>query len=289
MDTPEQQASLLFELLYWFLVAVAVLFVCTALWQCRRSALQKPFEVTVRARDVDLLMREVRLSKPSRTVIRPYADYTLTLLRTDCEEDVIQTEKLPLSKEELVSLEFLDRYAPNARLAAIEQRDGSGTLDFEPGNRWFSVVGILFGAWMFGTFAWIVRPFAAGAENPLGGFVLKMLSFAALIVAVVVFVALLDRRSRSGAESHPRVSVEAFAREQTTEEFVACLRSAGVNVKDGVAQWLGESVRYCEYEYGGKTWRTTSLYCQPPEGRPWPGRLNPNNPRDVKWEGEVEP
>jgi len=61
---------------------------------------------------------------------------------------------------------------------------------------------------------------------------------------------------------------------------------AGVNVENGIGQWLGESVSFCEYQYAGKTWRTTSLYCQPPEGQPCPGRLNPDNPRDVKWDRE---
>jgi hypothetical protein len=286
MDTPSHQASLPIAIVFWFLAIVAISFVLLAVWRLWRSALQRPFDVAVETRRVNVLLRNVRLSKPDRTVTRLYGDYQLELVRTDTGRISTQTEKNPLSKEELVSLEFLDRYSPGTRLKAIEERDGSGTLDLEPENRWFGVVGILFGAWMFGTFAWMARPFATGAEDPAKGIILKFLSFAALLVAVVVFVALLDQRTRSGKELQPRVAVEGFARRLTSEEFVAGLRSAGVNVEDRVAQWLGESVRFCEYQYGGKTWRTTSLYCQPPEDQPCPGRLNPDNPRDVKWDRE---
>jgi hypothetical protein len=286
MDTPSQQASLAIAIIYWFLVTVAILFVLLAGWQLWRSALQRPFEVAAEACRVRVLLRDVQLSKPRETVIRLYVDYQLELIREDTGQTVIQTEQRRVSKEELVSLEFLDRYSTSTRLRAIEQRDGSGTLNLEPENRWFGVVGVLFGAWMFGTFAWMVRPFATGAQDPTRGIVLKFLSFAALLVAVVVFVALLDQGTKSGKELRPRVAVEGFAKSLTSEEFVAGLRSAGVIVEDGVAQWLGESVSFCEYQYGGKTWRTTSLYCQPLEGQPCPGRLNPDNPRDVKWDRE---
>ncbi len=286
MDAPPQQTNIPITILFWFLVLVAVFFVVLALRQYRRSAIQSPFGVSVQSRAVDVLMREVRLSKPTRTVMRLYADYHLAFLRMDNEQLVKQTEQYALPKEELVSLEFLDRYAPGARLTAIEQRDGSGTLDLEPGKRWFAVVGILFGAWMFGTFAWITRPHATGADDSFGGFALKMLSFAALLVAVVVFVILSDRSEKSKPGSGPRVQVEAYSRKLTTEEFLADLAAAGVNVKDGVAGELGDTVRFSEFQYGGKTWRTTSPYCQPPEWRPCTGRLNPDNPRDVKWETE---
>jgi hypothetical protein len=286
MDTPVQQASLPITIIFWFLAIVAMLFVLLAAWQLRRSALQSPFEVAVESRRVNVILRDVRVSKPERIVTRLYGDYQLAFVRADTGQTVKQTEQHSLSREELVSLEFLDRYVPGARLKAIEARDGSGALDLEPGNRWFGVVGVLFGAWMFGTFAWMARPFATGAEDPTRGMILKFLSLAALLVAVVVFVALLDQRTKSGKETRPRVAVEGFVKRLTSEEFVAGLRSAGLTVESGVTQWLGESVRFCEYQYGGKTWRTTSLYCQPPEGQPCPGRLNPDNPRDVKWEGE---
>lgn len=286
MDAPPQQANIPITILFWLLVLVAVFFVMLALRYSWRTALQRPFEVSVASRSVDVLLREVRLSKPPRTVNRLYADYHLTFLRKDTEQLVKQTEQYPLPQDELVSLKFLDQYAPGARLAAIERRDGSGGLDLEPGKRWFSVVGILFGAWMFGTFAWIARPFATGAESPMDGFVLKMLSFAGLIVAVVVFVALLDRLEKGEPGRRPRVPVEAYSRTLTTGEFLADLIAAGVNVNDGIAERLGETVSFSEYRYGGKTWRTTSLSCQPPEGQPCPGLLNPDNPRDVKWQGE---
>lgn len=237
-------------------------------------------------RSVKVLLRDVRVSKPQGTVTRLYGDYQLLFVRVDTGQTVKQTEQLLLSREELVSLEFLDRYAPGARLKAIEERNGSDALNLEPGNRWLGAVGVLFGAWMFGTFAWMVRPFATGTEDPTKNIILKFLSFAALLVAVVTMVALLDQRTKGGKELRPRVAVGGFAKRLTGEEFVAGLRSVGVIVENGVCQWLGESVGFCEYQYAGKTWRTTSLYCQPPEGQPCPGRLNPENPRDVKWDRE---
>jgi hypothetical protein len=192
MDTPSQQASLPFAILFWLLAIVAMSFVLLAAWQLRRSALQRPFEVAVETRSVNVLLRDVRVSKPQGTVTRLYGDYQLVFVRADTGQTVKQTEQDLLSKEELVSLEFLDRYAPGARLKAIEERDGSDALNLEPGNRWFGVVGILFGAWMFGAFAWMVGLFATGTADPARGIILKFLSFAALLVAVVVFVALSE-------------------------------------------------------------------------------------------------
>ena len=286
MDTPPQQASLPIAIVFWFLAIVAMSFVLLAAWQLKRSALQRPFEVAVESRRVSVVLRNVSVSNPRRTVTRLYGDYQLAFIRADTGQTVMQTVQHTLSKEELVSLEFLDRYPPGARIKAIEERDGSGALDLEPGKRWFGVVGVLFGAWLFATFAWMARPFAVGAEYPDGSMVLKFLSLAVLLVAVVVYVVLLDQQTKSGKESQSRVAVEGFAKRLASEELVADLRAAGATVDDGIIQWLGESVRFSEYQYGGKTWRTTSLYCQPPEGQPCPGRLNPDNPRDVKWDQE---
>jgi hypothetical protein len=286
METPAQGTSLPFAIVFWFLAVVTISFVLLAAWRTWSSASQSPFEVAVESRRVNVVVRDVRESKSRRIVPRSYVEYRLALVRPDTGRTTEQTEQTWLSEAELVSLEFLDRYTPGTRLQVIEERDKPSTFDLEPGKRWFAVVGILFAAWMFGTFAWIVRPFATRADEPGGRIYLKFLSFAALLVAVVVFVVLDDRRTKGGKESRPRVAVEGYSKRLTSEEFVADLRASGVDVEDRVAQRLGESVRFSEYEYGGRTWRTTSLDCQPPEGQPCPGRLNPDNPRDVKWGGE---
>lgn len=286
METPAHETNLPIAIVFWFLALVTISFVLLAAWRTWRSALRSPFEVAVETRRVNVVVRDVRESKSRRFVPRLYVEYRLVLVRPDTGRTTTQTDETWLSEEELVSLEFLDQYAPGTRLQAIEERDKPGALDLEPGKRWFAVVGILFAAWMFGTFAWIARPFATGADDLDAGIYLKFLSLAALLVAVVVFVVLYDQRTKGGKESRPRVAVEGYSKRLTSEEFVAGLRSSGVNVEDRVTQRLGESVRFSEYQYGGKTWRTTSLYCQPPEGQPCPGRLNPDNPRDVKWDGE---
>jgi hypothetical protein len=71
------------------------------------------------------------------------------------------------------------------------------------------------------------------------------------------------------------------------DEFLAELAPLGVEISSGVRPFLDtESFRFCEFYWDGKKRRAVSLWCQPPEGVPCPGRVNPASPRDVKWDKE---
>ena len=83
--------------------------------------------------------------------------------------------------DELLTLQFLDKWDPAVTLAAAAAESG---LELEPANPWLMLLGPALGAWIFGTFAWMAKPFVEG--GPPGGMGVKFLALAALPLGVAI-------------------------------------------------------------------------------------------------------
>jgi hypothetical protein len=140
-----------------------------------------------------------------------------------------------------------------------------------------------------GIIAWMAEPFIEG--NDSGAMGIKVLTLAAFPLGLMVFgitSSITKSREEKAAE---RVAVEGRRKEVPVTDLLAELAGMGVKTGDDVKNHFGDgerTVRYCEFAWAGKTWRTTSLSCQPPEGQTVAGRLNTGDPRDVKWGAEPQ-
>ena len=262
---------------YWFLAGVAALFALLAVREVIRVGTQKPLEVRVAERRVRLEVREVSGKRNRYKTL--YATAELQLKRLDTGEVVRLAEEGPTNKEAVIDLSFLDNWERGKRLAAA---DRGGKLELNPAPVWLPVLALGIGCWMFGTFAWMAKPFADG--NDTSGPGLKFLALAVLPIGVAVWGVGSNLARERAEKAVERVAVTGRGREVAWVDFREDLAGRGVDVKDEVAQLIdSDPVRYCEYEWEGKRWRSVGLYVQVREGEVHRGQINPANPRDVKW------
>jgi hypothetical protein len=80
--------------------------------------------------------------------------------------------------------------------------------------------------------------------------------------------------------------VEGRSKDVKLVDALAEMAGRGVKAGEDVRKHFGDpdlTVWYCEFPWAGKVWRTRSLSSQ---GDTVAGRLNPGDPRDVKWGSE---
>jgi hypothetical protein len=269
------------------------MFVLTSARNAVRHLMLKEVPVRILARSARVEVRELPSRRSSSKMIPwLFAVHSLRLVRLDSHRDISQIEEKQISTDELVTMQFLEEWQPGYSFQAAESgskpAEGGGEaaqLNLHLEETRFAWFGPLMMAWMIGGFAWLAKPDADGEFGR--GVALKLLVFAgvpALIGAIAGGLHVLKERRQQGAE---RVAVQGYLREKKIDDLIRDLSVIGVKAGDDVRRYYGDdTIRFCEYTWGGKVWRSTSLWCQPPDGQPCPGRLNPKNPRDVKWGDE---
>lgn len=278
-----EDRSLLFLGMYWLLVIGTLAisyFLLREVWEIRE---QKLLQVRVVERTVQVDVRMVAAKKRSG-VSYPFlfAAAQLRVERLDTHAVVDYTEEKRLDKtDELVTHEFLYNWEPGKTLPAVER---GGVLKLNPEDPWRFVLALFTVGWMMGTIAWMVEPFINGNDrDPMG---MKLLTLGALPFALILFgigAGIAEEREQKAVK---RVAVEGRRKEVSLGDFLAEIPGIGVRAGDDVKKHFGESARtvgYCEFAWAGKTWRAASFWCQGPEGVTVAGRLNPADPRDVKW------
>ena len=271
---------------FWFLVAVAAVFAFLMVGSAVRAWRAREVQVVVVSRSLSLEVREV--SAKRGTVKRIVLTSNVTLEDRVSGQRSTQTFERFLTSEEFTTHEFLDTYTSGSVKRASVAAHEPDRFDLEPDARWLIPVAFSLGVWMFGVFAWLVHPMIYD-ERLSEGVGLKILAMAALIVFASLFGAYSSGQwTPRSATPVERVPVEGFSKSLPTGEDLVALKTLKVAVKNEPAlmEYVGDSIRFCQYQYGGKIWRTTSLYCQPSPDEPKPGRLNPANPWDVKWGDE---
>jgi hypothetical protein len=267
MDEAEQTRSFPVLMVYWFLLAVALAFAFFAAREAVSVLTRKPLQARVVSREVRVEGREMSGRRSKYWALFALAKLRLENLAT--REVITETLEEQISKEQLVELSFLDRSAPGT------------VLDPRPDNGWLPVLAFGIGVWMFGVFAWMTKPFADG--RGMDGVGVKFLALAVLPIGVAAFG--IGQKVMKAALQ--REAVEGTRREVPVEEFFVELARIGVLVGPDIGRVLDPgAIDYCEYSWEGKKWRSASIWCQPPPGEKGEGRINPANPRDIKWGGE---
>ena len=280
MDAAEETRSFPILVVYWFLLAVALAFAVMALLEVNRLRTRLPFQLRVLDRTLQLEVREISGRRGKYKAL--YAVVDLRLERLDTRQVVNTTEERPVSKDEMVMHSFLDRWERGAALTAME-RDGK--LEIDPPPAWLPALALSIGMCMFGAFAWMVKPFAEGVRER--GMGVKFLVLALFPLGAAAWGIGMNVMKDRAEQTLRRVPVEGRGKSTPTGEFMAELAGMGVKAGEDVRKFIdSDSVSYCEYSWEGKTLRSVSLWCQPGDGDPCAGRLNPANPRDVKWGAE---
>jgi hypothetical protein len=283
MSDAEQSRNFPILIVYWFLAALALTFALFALREVYRVKTHQPFQVRVLDRTMSVEVRIVP-GKGSSSRKSPFlfSIAELKLERMDTRQVFQHRAERRLENDEFVTLQFLDEWKPGTVVAVSEGADG---LNADASNRWPAVLGLTVAAWMMGTFAWMAKPFAYGGSAEGMGY--KFLALAVLPVGVAVFGIAANIWKDREETAMQRVPVEGRSMKAPVGELVAEIHAMGVKTRDDVPRHLGETtISYCEFAWNGKRWRTASLWCQPLDGGVCMGRLNPADPRDVKWGAE---
>lgn len=259
---------------YWFLVAVAVVFAGVGLWQAAATRGRRPVQARVVERAVRVEVREVPAKRGKVKSL-----YALADLKLDTGSMVAVREERRISVEEFVSHAFLDQWEVGAVREAVLS---DGVWELEPAPAWVRALGFGLGALLFGTFAWMARPFAYGQRMERIG--LTFLVLALFPIGAAGFAVWMNvQRSKV-----VRTAVMGKGREMKFGDFLGELAGMGVVVSGEVGSFVDkEKVQFCEFPWEGKVVRSVSLYCQKGEGEACEARVNGADLRDVKW-GEEE-
>ena len=255
---------------YWFLVLVAVVFAGVGLWQAGKMRGRRPVQARVVERAVRVEVREVPAKRGKVKSL-----YALADLKLDTGVVVPMREERRISYEEFVSHAFLDQWEVGAVREAAEM---GGVWELDPTPAWVPVAGFGLCALLFGTFAWMARPFAYGERLERIGvtfFVLALFPIGAAGFGIWMNL----QKAKVG-----RTVVEGKGREMGFGDFLAELKGLGVVVAGEVGPFVDkEKVQFCEFPWEGKVVRSVSLYCQKGEGESCAARVNGGDLRDVKW------
>lgn len=259
---------------YWFLVLVAVVFAGVGLWQVGKMQTRRPVEARVVGRSVRVEVREVPAKRGKVKSL-----YALADLKLDTGKVVSFAEERRISVEEFISHAFLDQWEVGAVREAAEM---GGVLELDPAPAWVPVAGFGLCALLFGTFAWMARPFAYGERFERIG--VTFLVLALFPIGAAGFGIWMNmQKAKVG-----RTVVMGKGREMRFGDFLAELAGMGVVVSGDVGAFVDkEKVQFCEFPWEGKVVRSVSLYCQKGEGEACEARVNTGDVRDVKW-GEEE-
>ena len=277
MNEAERTPNFPVMIVYWFLAGMGWLFALGALWQVNIVRTRPPLQVRVSDRTVQVEVREVSGKRGKYKAL--FAVAQLRLERLDTRAAVTQTDERRITNEELVSLSFLDRWERGATLPAVEQ---NGALELDPDSPWLAAMGFGILAFMMGAFAWITKPFAEGGNTV--GMGKKMLVLGLFPLGAMVFGIGSNVLKDKEEMALQRTGVEGKGKSTPTGEFLSGLSGLGVKAGEDVRTFLSsDDVQFCEFQWEGKTWRAVSSWCRTQDGEVTKGRLNPGNPRDVKW------
>ena len=259
---------------YWFLVLVAVVFAGVGLWQAGKMRGRRPVQARVVERAVRVEVREVPAKRGKVKSL-----YALADLKLDTGKVVSFAEERRISVEEFISHAFLDQWEVGAVREAAEM---GGVLELDPTPAWVPVAGFGLCALLFGTFAWMARPFAYGERFERIG--VTFLVLALFPIGAAGFGIWMNmQKAKVG-----RTAVMGKGREMRFGDFLAELAGMGVVVSGDVGAFVDkEKVQFCEFPWEGRVVRSVSLYCQKGEGEACEARVNTGDVRDVKW-GEEE-
>lgn len=276
MDGAERSVNIVLLGVYWFLLAIALLAAAGALLQVNKVRGERPVALRVEDRHVSISLKELSGKRGKYKTL--WATAALTLVRKDTGEVVRHNSERTLSREELLSQNFLEDWEKGATMEGVQR---GGAVEVEGVSSWAGAGALAVVFWMFGTFAWMARPFAVGGDESGGAW--KFLLLALPLLGLAGYGVYINVRGDQAA----RVAVTGKGVLRTGADFWAELAAMGVGVSEEAKQFADfDQVRYCVYEWEGRQRRTTSLWCQPGEDEIVPGRLNPANPRDVKWGAE---
>jgi len=277
MNEAERTPNFPVMIVYWFLAGMGWLFALGALWQVNIVRTRPPLQVRVSDRTVQVEVREVSGKRGKYKAL--FAVAQLRLERLDTRAAVTQTDERRITNEELVSLSFLDRWERGATLPAVEQ---NGALELDPDSPWLAAMGFGILAFMMGAFAWITKPFAEGGNTV--GMGKKMLVLGLFPLGAMVFGIGSNVLKDKEEMALQRTGVEGKGKSTPTGEFLSGLSGLGVKAGEDVRTFLSsDDVQFCEFQWEGKTWLAVSSWCRTQDGEVTKGRLNPGNPRDVKW------
>lgn len=272
---------------FWPLAVVAGIFGLATVGALVQALRTDEVDVMVAARTVTLDFKPLEFRRGQQ--LRLVAIWDVALEDRKTGRRAVQTYEEILDSDDFASYKFLDAYQPGSLRRAAVAPDDPGRFDLDPSQRWSRPFGLLIAAWMFGVFAWFIHPMVRN-RDPGDGIFKKFLAMAGLIVFAVVLGVVAKRKDATGTTAKvggQRAPVQGFIKTQPISLALAGLRGRGVQMRNepGIAKYVGD-LRFCEYMFGGKAWRSTSLYCQPPENEACPGTVDPANPRDVKWKDE---
>jgi hypothetical protein len=271
MDESEQSRISPILLVYWFLLAVALAFAFFAAKEAAAIWSRKPLQARIVSRDMRVEVREMSGQRSKYLALIAVADLRFENLAT--REQWQETREDMIPKESLISLAFLDQWRPGT------------VLDPRPDNGWLPVLAFGIGVWMFGTFAWMTKPFAEGGG--MDGIGVKFLALAVLPIGVAAFGINHKLSTERAEKALHREPVQGTRVTIPIDTLFTELASLGVKAGDDVRKFLNtDTLDYCEYTWDGKVWRSVSLWCQPPPGENCAGRVNPANPCDIKWANE---
>ena len=271
------------KLLQWLATGVFACFalgmigaaVGATIWVRRGMAQSEP-PAKVVAREAEIWLEELNYRRNSRK----YRSLTCTeKLTLESEGKTFpQTVKRSLAPDTFFTGAFLDTYRPGTKLR----------MPVDAVEPWPVVVGMGALFLVFGWFAWILWPLARG-RNPMDGVGVKFAAMGLAMIACVGGALYWKYRQGEIRKLIPWVEVSGLLRQIPLDEAIRELESEGVRFRPDVKPFFARrTVYFCEYEYGGRKWRSQSLFCQGTEGERVPARVNPANPRDVLWPGQPE-
>lgn len=271
----------------WFLTALALLAAAGLVREAVRQWLRRPVAVRVVSREVRMEVRDVPTRRsPSRTMPWLFAVAQLRLTRVDGQGELTATVTSIVSRDEAVTLQFLDGTAPGTSHTA--RVTPGQPVEVDPPAAWQALGALAILTYLLAAFAWLAWGGAAeGPVRPAMGWriaALGVLPFGAMAAALLNL-----QLTQSREADLVRVPVEGRGQQVMAAQLMEELGKLGVTFAgpERVRAYLDESaLRYCEYQWQGRAWRSASLWCQPPDDEVCAGRVNPANARDVKWGAE---
>ncbi|MBY0374684.1 MAG: hypothetical protein K2Q23_11860 [Bryobacteraceae bacterium] len=247
--------------------------------------------VTAEERQVRIEERHAEIGLEQRSYNRSRGKYqalvmTESLVLADAGRRYRARVTTDLNKDTFFTRAFLDAHRPGDAVWVTVARDGQ-RVDLETGSDWKKVLGLGVLVLFLGWFAWILWPVVRGRDMGRGiGW--KFAAAGVVMIASVGFALYHQSREKAIVRQIPREPVSGTVKGMPLAQALGELEASGVKLQPGVKSLFSDPVWYCAYEFAGRPWRAQSLWCQGTEGDRVEGRVNRNDPRDVRWASEPD-
>ena len=247
--------------------------------------------VVAEERQVRIEERQAEIGLEQRSYNRSRGKYqalvmTESLKLTEAGRQFRARATSDLDKGTFFSGAFLDTHRPGDRVWVTLTRDGQ-IAELETGGAWKKALGLGVLVLFLGWFAWILWPLVRGRDVGQGiGW--KFTAAGVVMIASVGFALYYQNRERVIAQQIRRDPVSGTVKSIPLAQAIAELESSGVKLAAEAKSIFSDPVWYCEYEYAGRRWRAQSTWCQGTEGDRIEGRVNPADPRDVRWANQPD-